>query len=106
MITNRILFGAAVLLLLLAACVTPPDPQVESSMRISFLTREGCANTPVLRERLDAALEAMGLKTGVATIDVASLDADDKLTGFGTPTILVDGAELFGAPMPFPATPT
>jgi len=74
-------------------------------MSISFLTRDGCANTPVMRERLDAALAAAGVEAAVIAIDVASLDADDALTGYGTPTVLVGGFDLFGAPTPRPAAP-
>ena len=83
-----------------------PTTHANPSMQVSFLTRDGCVNTPTMRDRLEVALTTVGVEAVVTVIDVATLDADDPLTGYGTPTILVGGFELFGAPLPRPAPPT
>jgi hypothetical protein len=70
-----------------------------------FLTRDGCANTPVLYERLLAALAARGLEQTPSVLDVGTLPADDPRTGYGTPTILVGSVDLFGAPAPQASPP-
>ncbi|RMH02000.1 MAG: hypothetical protein D6702_10020 [Planctomycetota bacterium] len=91
--------------LALAAC-TAADPTPAPPLRIQFLTRQGCANTPVMEERLRAALARLGPGFEVEYVDVGELPADDPRTGFGTPTLLVHGRDLFGAVPPGPATPT
>ncbi len=67
--------------------------------RIQFLTREGCPNTPLMRSNLDAALKLVAWD-GYTTVDLASLSEDDLRLGYGTPTVLVDGVDIMGVPMP------
>jgi len=74
-------------------------------MEIVFLTRSTCRNSPVVEERLLGAIQAVGFETTLKTIDVGSLPSSDYRTGYGTPTILVGGEDLFGAPRPKPASP-
>ena len=73
--------------------------------RIQFLTREGCVNTPLMRSNLDAALELLSWD-GYTAVDVVSLPEDDLRLGYGTPTVLVDGDDIMGAPKPkYPGGP-
>lgn len=65
-----------------------------------LLTRDGCVNTPTLRQHLDEALRALGHAGGYRVIDVDRLPATDPRGGYGTPTILYRGRDLFGLPMP------
>lgn len=74
-------------------------------MNITFLTRHGCANSPLLRARLEEALDSLELDAALEVVDIATLAATDHRTGYGTPTILVDGEDLFGHPRPLPAAP-
>lgn len=74
-------------------------------MHISFLTRPGCANSPLLQARLMEAIQTLGLEATLAVVDVTTLAAADHRTGYGTPTVLVDGKDLFGHPEPLPAAP-
>ena len=98
-------YTAIVLLVLIGACGTPPQSGDRPNMHVSFLTRDGCSNTPVMRERLEAAFAAIGLEADLTVVDVGKLGTDDPLTGYGTPTVLVGGHDLFGAPAPGPAPP-
>jgi len=74
-------------------------------VEISFLTRRGCANSPLLHARVLAAIEELAIDAAVSMIDVNSLPAHDIRTGYGTPTVLVDGRDLFGHPAPAAAAP-
>jgi hypothetical protein len=72
-----------------------------------FLSRDGCANTAILRANLDEALTSLGKSTDAYRfIDLATLPADDVRTGYGTPTILFDDRDIFGLPAPTPPLPT
>ena len=77
-----------------------------SSSRIVFLTREGCVNTPVMRRRLDAALKSLDPAGSYDMIDQGTLPYADARRGYPTPTILMDGADLFELPKPTPPFPS
>lgn len=68
--------------------------------RIEFLTRKGCSNTPVMKERVDAVLAKMELP--ITVVPLETLSGSDPRLGYGTPTLLVDGVDVFGAPEPKP----
>ena len=70
-----------------------------------FLTRDGCVNTAHMRSGLDAALRTLALPTNYAVIDVDKLDQSDVRRGYGTPTVLYKGRDLFGMAVPTQATP-
>ena len=71
-----------------------------------FLTRDGCVNTERMRTNLDEALGVMGLPTDYQFIDADTLDESDPRGGYGTPTVLYSGRDLFGIeepPAPHPS---
>ena len=63
-----------------------------SQQSIEFLCFDGCPNTPQLRGRLRAALP----DTTIVDVDLTKLNSNDPRLGWGAPTILVDGVDLFG----------
>lgn len=65
-----------------------------------FLTRVGCVNTERMRVRLDEALRRLDVEWEYRLVDLGTLAADDTRTGYGTPTILHDGRDIFGLPEP------
>ena len=65
-----------------------------SSMHIEFLGFEGCPNTPELRKRLVEAEPNME----IVDVDLMGLANSDSRLGWGAPTILVNGRDLFGVP--------
>lgn len=75
-------------------------------MKIEFLTRVGCLHSPQMLEQLKAALASLNLNVAWQIIDLGSLPPGDQRTGFGTPTILVDGVDLFGSSPDKTAAPT
>jgi hypothetical protein len=65
-----------------------------SSKDIAFLGFDGCPNTPELRKRL---VEAEP-NADICDVDLMALQSGDLRLGWGAPTILVRGKDLFGAP--------
>ena len=63
---------------------------------LELLTRPGCALTVPMRARLDAALVSLGMPVSYAVIDLTTLPRDDVRRGYGSPTVLLEGADLFG----------
>lgn len=68
--------------------------------RLTFLTRGACANTPAMRASLDEALINSGYAADYPVIDTGTLIPTDPRCGYGTPTILFDGRDLFDAAAP------
>jgi len=72
---------------------------------VTFLTREGCPKSPAMYANLRAALATHDWAGDPVVVDIGELPEDDPRTGFGTPTVLVDGVDLFGLRTPQPAAP-
>lgn len=70
---------------------------------IEVLGFESCPNTPAILASTRAAVERLGLAASIAYIDQENLPEGDVRRGWPTPTVLVDGRDLFG--MPEPTTP-
>ena len=69
-------------------------------MRVDVLGFGDCPNTPLFRERVEAAALRVGGFT-VVSVNQESLPPTDLRRGYPAPTALVDGQDLFGL-----ATPT
>jgi len=72
----------------------------EGAMHIELLGFPDCPNTPVMRENLRAALASIGEGLTFRDVDQADLAEDDIRRGWPTPTILVNGIDLFDMPAP------
>ena len=60
---------------------------------------EGCPSLPVVRQRLRHALDAVGRAAVDIRLRRVHTDADAEELGFtGSPTILIDGLDLFRQP--------
>ena len=65
-------------------------------VRITVLTVPGCPNAPVVRERIDAALDGRG-----ATVELVQIADEGQAAGWGmngSPTVLLDGVDAFPVP--------
>jgi hypothetical protein len=98
--------GAVTLWLLAGSTMAARQEQHTPSSPLVFLTREGCANTAIMRARLDDALDRLGAPTAYAVIDADTLADGDVRRGYGTPTVLYDNRDLFGMPEPTPPIPS
>ena len=94
-----------VLVIIAAIAVGSPTT---NSRDLTFLTRDGCVNTPIMRKNLNDALRTLGWKPEYQVIDIGTLSSTDVRTGYPTPTLLWKGRDIFGMPAPRPpyAVPT
>ncbi len=61
-------------------------------MKVELLYFEGCPGFAEALDVLEKAVEVEGLATGVETV---KLDSGDRLDFPGSPTVIVDGEDLF-----------
>jgi hypothetical protein len=79
----------------------PVQPLERFSVRdLVFLTRDGCVNTARMRSNLDQALKSLALPTNYEFTDADKLEPSDRRRGYGTPTVLYKGRDLFGMAEP------
>ncbi|MDP7006010.1 MAG: hypothetical protein QF718_07360 [Phycisphaerales bacterium] len=67
-------------------------PSCTSRQTVELLGFDGCPNTPELRKRLVASDPTLQ----IIDVDLMSLSSNDTRLGWGAPTILIDGKDLFG----------
>jgi hypothetical protein len=89
------------------SCARAPEERAapKSMKDLVFLTRQGCVNTITMRTHLDEALQALALPLDYQFIDADTLRPSDARGGYGTPTVLYEGVDLFGMeepPVPHP----
>jgi hypothetical protein len=77
-----------------------------SMQDLTFLTRDGCVNTPDMRVNLDDALIKLGWRRNYQEIDIGTLPKTDSRTGYPTPTLLWKGHDIFGMAVPKRPYPT
>ena len=65
---------------------------------VLFLTRNDCRDTRAMLENTVKALKGIAFQT----LDVDQLPPNDIRRGYGAPSILVEGEDLFGMPEPTP----
>ena len=100
------LAGCAALGAGLAACMnghlTAPEhqPMTADQPRIELLGFPDCPNTPMLRENLRAALASVEKEWVLIDTDQERLPEGDPRRGWPSPTVLVNGHDLFGMPAP------
>jgi len=98
---------ALTFLVFLSACEGQVEKESSSEMpEVTFLTREGCPKSPAMYANLMAALAKHAWPGEPVTVDIGDLPKDDPRTGYGTPTVLVNGTDLFGVKPPKPGAPT
>lgn len=71
-----------------------------ASPKIELLGFPGCPNTPELRDNLKAALASIGKGWTFTDTNQEALPEHDLRRGWPTPTVLVNGRDLFGMPAP------
>ena len=89
-----------VLVCLATVIGTDRPPSVKDPL--TFLTRQGCVNTPEMEINLDDALRALKLRQDYTIVNIGTLAPTDPRTGYPTPTLLWKGTDIFGMPVPKP----
>ena len=72
---------------------------------LTLLSRQGCMMTAGLRGNLDRAIQTLGTPLPYTVLDLDTLPPTDARVAYPTPTLLVDGRDLFGLPVPTPPFP-
>jgi hypothetical protein len=73
---------------------------------IEFLELKGCANSPSVLVSLRRAISILDIQVDLRLLDIEELSrAGDSRSGYGSPTILVEGRDLLGAEPPEQAAP-
>jgi hypothetical protein len=97
------IFG--VVLLMAVATVATAAQKTSVKADLTFLTRDGCVNTPDMEANLDEALRALGLALDYPVVNIGKLPKSDVRRGYPTPTVLYKGHDIFGLPTPTPPLP-
>ena len=99
-------FMLVALMMPVVGCETSPSSagvsHVAGQPRIELLTRDGCDATPAMHANLEGALRELGDQRAFVLVDLDALDRMDPRRGYGSPTILIDGVDLFGQRAPRP----
>ncbi|MEE2908105.1 MAG: hypothetical protein VX527_09785 [Planctomycetota bacterium] len=86
--------------LLLAGCEYEPRMHMDvpgmQPLKIQLLGFEGCPGAEVFMERIEVAVEQGQLLAEIEYVDLNTLSLNDPRRGWGSPTILVDGSDLYG----------
>ena len=93
-------------LLLVISCNKIEEKTVvtNKAITIEFLGTDSCPNSPIMEKNLQEAMAEKGLAATYNFIDIKKLPESDYRRGYGTPTVLVNGMEIFGAPRPLPTS--
>ena len=98
--------GAAAVLGVLAGCAAMPDKTTRpiamnaDQPAIELLGFPGCPNTPELRDSLTSALASIRKGWTFKDTNQEALPEHDLRRGWPTPTVLVNGRDLFEMPAP------
>lgn len=102
--SHRVFLSAALALVsvVIACSRAPQQKQTDKPFmgKLVFLTREGCVNTVTMRANFENALKALGLPNDYQFINADTLAESDARGGYGTPTVLFNGRDLFDMPEP------
>ncbi len=73
----------------------------DTGPRLELLSFPGCPTATVLHANLVEAAARLGLVTSrIEAVNLGELEAGDPRRGWGSPTVLVDGVDLFGKTRP------
>ena len=88
----------------LVGCATPPTTQTshatKAQQELTVLYFDGCPNTPRMIQAVKEAAKRLGPAWTVRLVDLEDLPEQDIRRGYGSPSVLLDGRDLFGAPLP------
>lgn len=70
------------------------------NMKLQFLSMQNCPNVSPVWESLQSAMKELHLHQPIEQLDINILsEKKDKRAGYGSPTILVNGKDLFDSPL-------
>ncbi|MGD9791213.1 MAG: hypothetical protein AB7Q00_09235 [Phycisphaerales bacterium] len=91
------LCGVGLLSSVLIGCAAQRGAAASGPVKVELLGFPGCPNTPAMRAHLR---EALADPAAFDDVNQEKLPESDPRRGWPTPTILVNGRDLFGLPTP------
>jgi len=73
-------------------------------VRVQLLTFAGCPNAESARRTLRSVLASAGITTTIEEVDTNAPETPERLREWGSPTILIDGADVEGLETPLGAS--
>ena len=73
-------------------------------MKVQLLTFPGCPNAVEARERLRRVLGSVDVLVEIEEVNTAAPETPERLRGWGSPTILIDGMDIEGPETPATAS--
>ena len=69
-------------------------------MKVQLLTFPGCPNAAAARALLQRVMSSSGIDADIVEVNTGAPETPEGLRGWGSPTILVDGADVGGQKAP------
>ena len=79
--------------------------QPTGDLHLQFLTRDGCKNTAAMLSNLKEAISEGKIAADYTVVHQGTLPPEDPRVGYPTPTILLNGKDIFGLEIPKPPFP-
>jgi hypothetical protein len=77
---------------------TPHDLTMTAAPTYELVVMAGCPNVPAFQSAVVHAMQRLGCQQGLVELDIHQLaKLGDTRAGYGSPTLLVQGADVFGA---------
>ena len=73
-------------------------------MKVQLLTFPGCPNAAAARELLRRVLESSNVLAEIEEVDTSAPETPERLRGWSSPTILIDGMDIEGLERPATAS--
>ena len=73
---------------------------------VLVLSMPGCPNAKSMTANLTEACRTLGIECRIDQVNLETLAEDDPRRGWGSPTVLVNGADLIGAERPTATGPS
>ena len=69
-------------------------------MKVQLLTFPGCPNATAAREVIQRVLSSCGIRASLVEVNTTAPETPERLRGWGSPTILIDGVDIEGQDTP------
>lgn len=69
-------------------------------MKVQLLTFSGCPHAAAAREMIQNVLSSSGIRASLEEVNTTAPETPERLRGWGSPTILIDGYDIEGQETP------
>jgi len=69
-------------------------------VKVQLLTFPGCPHAAAAREAIQRVLSSSGIRASIEEVDTTAPGTPERLRGWGSPTIFIDGVDIEGHDTP------